>query len=394
MFSHTTRGSPPRWSSPPPPGPRRRHSPRPRPPGRGRTLPERAPTPSSPRSSTGPTCSAARTACAGAGRLLRRPVRRVVGPPPGRHRLVLPPEPDTDPARLQCARGRREHRLGQPLGPDHGGPVDALPRAPPQPAERLVHPARRRRGVLVGRPALHRPGLHRLIPRFAARTGAGPYRGRMPRTSTLRLAALVAGLGAVTALVAGGFEARSSHLNQRRRSSHLNQRRPPGGSDDVPDERGEDLPLGRRAVVRQLHLAGEGDVVGQPARPGARPARHAHDQRDRDQRHGVGDADRARPALRPVGGAGPRRAVQPGGTPYHVVWELVPTSGYRCGARSIVLADYALGTSTREHVPPQRPEPEFTDGKTACTLGAGPVPHLRRRGHARPHLVVRRHPRA
>ena len=33
------------------------------------------------------------------------------------------------------------------------------------------------------------------------------------------------------------------------------------------------------------------------------------------------------------------------GTPYHVVWELVPTSGYHCGARSIVLADYAVGTS-------------------------------------------------
>ena len=42
------------------------------------------------------------------------------------------------------------------------------------------------------------------------------------------------------------------------------------------------------------------------------------------------------------------------GTPYHVVWELVPTSGYHCGARSIVLSDYALGTSTTHDVPPQR----------------------------------------
>ena len=34
-----------------------------------------------------------------------------------------------------------------------------------------------------------------------------------------------------------------------------------------------------------------------------------------------------------------------GGTPYHVVWELVPTRDDHCGARGIVLSDYALGSN-------------------------------------------------
>jgi hypothetical protein len=34
-----------------------------------------------------------------------------------------------------------------------------------------------------------------------------------------------------------------------------------------------------------------------------------------------------------------------GGTPYRVVWELAPYGAYNCGARSIVLADYALGSN-------------------------------------------------
>jgi hypothetical protein len=39
------------------------------------------------------------------------------------------------------------------------------------------------------------------------------------------------------------------------------------------------------------------------------------------------------------------------GTPYRAVWELTPTTSYRCGARSIVLSDYALGTNrTTMHV--------------------------------------------
>ncbi len=39
------------------------------------------------------------------------------------------------------------------------------------------------------------------------------------------------------------------------------------------------------------------------------------------------------------------------GTPYRAVWGLSPTTDYRCGARSIVLSDYPLGTNrTTMHV--------------------------------------------
>ena len=39
------------------------------------------------------------------------------------------------------------------------------------------------------------------------------------------------------------------------------------------------------------------------------------------------------------------------GTPYRAVWELTPTTDYRCGARNIVLSDYPLGTNrTTMHV--------------------------------------------
>ncbi len=60
------------------------------------------------------------------------------------------------------------------------------------------------------------------------------------------------------------------------------------------------------------------------------------------------------------------------GTPYHVVWELVPTSGYRCGARSIVLADYALGTSTANMYLRSAPSTEFRASRSGLTLGPGP----------------------
>ena len=59
------------------------------------------------------------------------------------------------------------------------------------------------------------------------------------------------------------------------------------------------------------------------------------------------------------------------GTPYHVVWELVPTSGYHCGARSIVLADYALGTSEAHMYLRNTPSTAYTASK-ALTLGPGP----------------------
>ena len=59
------------------------------------------------------------------------------------------------------------------------------------------------------------------------------------------------------------------------------------------------------------------------------------------------------------------------GTPYHVVWELVPTSGYHCGARSIVLAEYALGTSEARMYLRSTSGTELT-ASTALNLGPGP----------------------
>jgi hypothetical protein len=49
-----------------------------------------------------------------------------------------------------------------------------------------------------------------------------------------------------------------------------------------------------------------------------------------------------------------------GGTPYHVVAELVPTGDDHCGARNIVLEDYALGTSRARMAIRNLPNREFT----------------------------------
>jgi len=59
--------------------------------------------------------------------------------------------------------------------------------------------------------------------------------------------------------------------------------------------------------------------------------------------------------------------------PYHVVWELIPTlsANYHCGARSIVLADYALGTGTANMYLRNTPSTQLTARK-ALTLGPGP----------------------
>ena len=46
-----------------------------------------------------------------------------------------------------------------------------------------------------------------------------------------------------------------------------------------------------------------------------------------------------------------------GDTPYRVVAELVPTGEHHCGARSIVLEDYALGTSRARMAIRTLPEP-------------------------------------
>ena len=51
------------------------------------------------------------------------------------------------------------------------------------------------------------------------------------------------------------------------------------------------------------------------------------------------------------------------GTAYHAVWELTPTSDYHCGARSIVLSDYALGTSRAAMHVRRLPNRDFTVSK-------------------------------
>ena len=60
-----------------------------------------------------------------------------------------------------------------------------------------------------------------------------------------------------------------------------------------------------------------------------------------------------------------------GATPYHVVAELVPASDYRCGARSIVLSDYALGTSRARMYLRNAPNLQYDAGKT-LDLRPGP----------------------
>jgi hypothetical protein len=52
-----------------------------------------------------------------------------------------------------------------------------------------------------------------------------------------------------------------------------------------------------------------------------------------------------------------------GGAPYHVVAELVPTGDYRCGARNVVLEDYALGTSRARMAVRNLPAHSFTAGR-------------------------------
>src|SRR6476469_4982958 len=57
-------------------------------------------------------------------------------------------------------------------------------------------------------------------------------------------------------------------------------------------------------------------------------------------------------------------------TPYKVVWELIPTGAYHCGAKSIVLAQYPLG-SHRAHVFVRNGSMQFTAAKRR-DLSAGP----------------------
>ena len=181
-----------------------------------------------------------------------------------------------------------------------------------------------------------------------------------------------------------------------RRDTRSGPRRAAGRRHDVPDQRGQDLPLGRRAVVRQLHLAGEADVVGQPASawcatstacspstPTATSGTVSATLTGHNRQYGRWEA-RVR-----------GRAVQHGrGTPYHVVWELVPTQPATTAGRAASCWRLrARHQGARTCTSATCPSTDFT-ASTALPLGRRPVPHLRRRGHEGPHLVVRRHPRA
>ena len=104
----------------------------------------------------------------------------------------------------------------------------------------------------------------------------------------------------------------------------------------------------------------------------------------------------SQPALRTLGGARARRAsTASSGTPYHAAsgsW--CPTyGGYHCGARNLVLSDYRLGSNQAHDARAQHSRPPTSPPASRSPLSDNAVPHLRRRGHPRPRLVVRRHAR-
>jgi len=60
-----------------------------------------------------------------------------------------------------------------------------------------------------------------------------------------------------------------------------------------------------------------------------------------------------------------------GGTPYRVVWELVPTHRYHCGARTIGLADYTFGAGRAHMYLRNLPNRQYTYSKR-LDLSPGP----------------------
>lgn len=56
-----------------------------------------------------------------------------------------------------------------------------------------------------------------------------------------------------------------------------------------------------------------------------------------------------------------------GATPYHVVWELIPTTGSHCGARNLVLGDYVLGRNVASLHVRNTPDLDFS-ASTALPL--------------------------
>ena len=84
----------------------------------------------------------------------------------------------------------------------------------------------------------------------------------------------------------------------------------------------------------------------------------------------------------------------PGGKPFKVVTELVPggTRDQHCGGRDIGIENFTLNTNTVKSYVHTLPDSSYR-GFLGRHLRQRPVAHLRRRGRARPRLLVRRRPR-
>ena len=187
----------------------------------------------------------------------------------------------------------------------------------------------------------------------------------MPRTRTFRLAALAACLSApalvaalVTGLVAGPATARTADGTAASTTYPTNAAKifrwgDAQWFDDFVSPVKPMWAVDQPGLVRDQHGMLTLNATGTSGTVSARLTGH-------DRRYGRWEA-RVR-----------AEQYTADGTPYHVVWELVPTSGYRCGARSIVLADYALGTSTTNMYLRTAPSTEFRASRSGLTLGPGP----------------------
>ena len=219
------------------------------------------------------------------------------------------------------------------------------------------------------------------------RTGqhGSPYRVDMPRVRFVRFSVLagLAGLAVLTTLQAAPAPVAAPSADPHLASAWV----PPN-----PTNAGKIFRWGNKQWGDEFVTPAVLDLEGEPARPGAQPARDAH------PRHGHHRRDRL--SRRTAGTTAPTVAGRPASAAASTAraasrtrsyWELVPSSQpYHCGAGNLVLSQYTLGTNTAEmhvrNLPNTRLHHEPVDVPQRQR-----VPHLRRRGHPRPHLLVRRH---
>jgi beta-glucanase (GH16 family) len=180
----------------------------------------------------------------------------------------------------------------------------------------------------------------------------------MPRIRTFRLAALAAGLTTLAALVAVPASARTADVAAAPAPYPTNAAKifhwgDAQWFDNFISPVKRMWAVNQAGLVRDQHGMLTINATGTSGTVSARLTGH-------DRRYGRWEA-RVR-----------AEQYAADGTPYHVVWELVPTSGYHCGARSIVLADYALGTSTANAYLRSSPSTEFRASRSGLTLGPGP----------------------